>query len=178
MTGLRARSLGLAVALPPSRLARLGATGAAIALALTHVVAQSVQPDWKALEPEMMEQFQTVLRFDTRNPSRQRAHRRRLPEGRVRQGRHSRADLRARRQPLERRRALEGQRQEAADPDHGSQRRGHGRRGEMEVPAVQRDARRRLGLRPRHGRRQGQPDRRPDDDAAAEAVRTCRSIAT
>src|SRR6478609_7031045 len=71
MTGLRARSLGLAVALPPSRLARLGATGAAIALALTHVVAQSVQsvqPDWKALEPEMMEQFQTVLRFDTRNP--------------------------------------------------------------------------------------------------------------
>jgi acetylornithine deacetylase/succinyl-diaminopimelate desuccinylase-like protein len=26
------------------------------------------QPDWKALEPEMMEQFQAVLRLDTRNP--------------------------------------------------------------------------------------------------------------
>src|SRR3954463_6326592 len=26
------------------------------------------QPDWKALEPEMMSQFQAVLRFDTRNP--------------------------------------------------------------------------------------------------------------
>jgi len=27
-----------------------------------------LQPDWTALEPEMMEQFQAVLRFDTRNP--------------------------------------------------------------------------------------------------------------
>ena len=32
-------------------------------------VAQTpAEPDWKALEPEMMEQFQAVLRLDTRNP--------------------------------------------------------------------------------------------------------------
>ena len=37
-------------------------------------------------------------------------------------------------------------------------------------PAVQRDARRRLRLRPRHRRRQGQPHRGADDDAAAEAA--------
>src|SRR3954470_12773122 len=30
--------------------------------------AQGRPPDWKALEPEMMEQFQAVLRLDTRNP--------------------------------------------------------------------------------------------------------------
>jgi acetylornithine deacetylase/succinyl-diaminopimelate desuccinylase-like protein len=36
---------------------------------LTRILAQApAGPDWKALEPEMMEQFQTVLRFDTRNP--------------------------------------------------------------------------------------------------------------
>ena len=60
----------------------------------------------------------------------------------------------------------------------GAHRRRHRRREEVEVPAVQRDARRRLRLRPRHGRRQGQPHRRADDDAAAEAATTCRSIAT
>ena len=39
-----------------------------IALGLTGVFAQPAGPDWKALEPEMMEQFQAVLRLDTRNP--------------------------------------------------------------------------------------------------------------
>ena len=33
-----------------------------------HAQATPRQPDWKALEPEMMQQFQAVLRFDTRNP--------------------------------------------------------------------------------------------------------------
>ena len=46
--------------------------GAAIGAALLTFAAlpqaQTSQPDWKALEPEMMQQFQAVLRFDTRNP--------------------------------------------------------------------------------------------------------------
>ena len=42
--------------------------GLAVAVAATAVIAQQAGPDWKALEPEMMEQFQAVLRFDTRNP--------------------------------------------------------------------------------------------------------------
>src|SRR3954462_3414585 len=45
------------------------ATSVVAALALASVFAQTqAQPDWKALEPEMMQQFQAVLRFDTRNP--------------------------------------------------------------------------------------------------------------
>ena len=61
-TGLRARNTGIALALA--------------SLALVTVLAQPAQPfggaqggpDWKALEPEIMQQFQAVLRFDTRNP--------------------------------------------------------------------------------------------------------------
>ena len=67
--GLGAGSLGLAVALRRSRVARLGGASALIALAVTGMLAQTPSgPDWKALEPEMMEQFQAVLRLDTRNP--------------------------------------------------------------------------------------------------------------
>ena len=102
-------------------------------------------------------------------PARQRASRRRLSEGGLRRRRHPVADLRARPQPLQHRRASEGQREEAAAADHGAYRRRHRGRVEVEVPAVQRDARRRLRLRARHRRRQGQPHRRPDDDGAAEA---------
>src|SRR5471030_3524298 len=48
----------------PERLALLLAAFAAVTL-----TAQApAQPDWKALEPETMQQFQAVLRFDTRNP--------------------------------------------------------------------------------------------------------------
>ncbi len=46
----------------PKRLALLSA-----AFAVATLTAQT-QPDWKALEPEIMQQFQAVLRFDTRNP--------------------------------------------------------------------------------------------------------------
>jgi hypothetical protein len=47
----------------------LGLGGALTALAIAKVLAQApAQPDWKALEPEMIQQFQAVLRFDTRNP--------------------------------------------------------------------------------------------------------------
>ena len=41
---------------------------AAGAIAFSTVMAQPAGPDWKALEPEMMQQFQAILRFDTRNP--------------------------------------------------------------------------------------------------------------
>src|SRR5882672_7598640 len=68
MTGLRAWGLGIGVALSPSRVARFGGAGAVIALTLTGVLAQPAGPDWKSLEPEIMQQFQAVLRFDTRNP--------------------------------------------------------------------------------------------------------------
>ncbi len=54
-TGLRVKGLGLSVAL--------------VSLALANTLAQApAQPDWKALEPEMMQQFQAVLRLDTRSP--------------------------------------------------------------------------------------------------------------
>ena len=52
----------------------LGARGSGIAaavlgaIAIAPLFAQPAAPDWKALEPEMMEQFQAVLRLDTRNP--------------------------------------------------------------------------------------------------------------
>ena len=45
------------------RLALLFAFGA-----ITLTAQVTAQPDWKALEPEIMQQFQAVLRFDTRNP--------------------------------------------------------------------------------------------------------------
>ncbi len=45
------------------------ATAAFAALVLARPLAQTpAQPDWKALEAEIMQQFQAVLRFDTRNP--------------------------------------------------------------------------------------------------------------
>jgi acetylornithine deacetylase/succinyl-diaminopimelate desuccinylase-like protein len=41
----------------------------AVAFFVTQLLARTpAQPDWKALEPEMMQQFQAVLRLDTRNP--------------------------------------------------------------------------------------------------------------
>ena len=93
-------------------------------------------------------------------PARERAPRRRVPEAGVRPGGRAEPGLRARREPPEHRRAAEGQRQEAAAAHHGAHRHRHRRRGQVEAPAVQRDARRRLRLCPRRGRRQGQPRRR------------------
>ena len=37
-------------------------------LALTVLQAQPIQPDWRALEPQMMRHYQAVLRLDTTNP--------------------------------------------------------------------------------------------------------------
>jgi acetylornithine deacetylase/succinyl-diaminopimelate desuccinylase-like protein len=51
---------------PPSRIARFGAAGALIALALTRALAQA--PDWGALEAEILRHYQAVLRLDTTNP--------------------------------------------------------------------------------------------------------------
>jgi acetylornithine deacetylase/succinyl-diaminopimelate desuccinylase-like protein len=39
-----------------------------VVFAVAMVAQTPAQPDWKALEPEMMQQFQAVLRLDTRNP--------------------------------------------------------------------------------------------------------------
>ena len=57
----------------PQRLARrlsgLAALLAGAAIVVAPIRAQTPpQPDWKALEPEMMQQFQAVLRLDTTNP--------------------------------------------------------------------------------------------------------------
>ena len=155
--------------------ARLTTIG--ITLASVTVFAQTPkQPDWKALEDETMRHYQAVLRLDTRNPpGNEHLVAEYLKQVFDKEGIPG-ADLRLRSEAPEPRRAAEGQRQEAAAADHGPQRRRHRRRSEVEVPAVQRDARRRLRLRPRHGRRQGQPDGRADDDAAAEAAeRAARS---
>jgi acetylornithine deacetylase/succinyl-diaminopimelate desuccinylase-like protein len=57
-TGFGIRGWGFAVV--------TAALGASL---ITRAFAQpSPGPDWKALEPEMMQQFQAILRFDTRNP--------------------------------------------------------------------------------------------------------------
>ena len=61
---------------------------------------------------------------------------------------------------------------------HGPHRRGHRGRQEVDVPAVRRDARRRLRLRPRHRGRQGQPGRRADARPAAAPRQERRSSAT
>jgi hypothetical protein len=114
----------------------LGGAAALATLALT-VFAQPAQPDWKALEPEMMEQFQAVLRLDTRNPPWQRAHRRRLPEGRVRLKAGIPAQifaLDANRSNVVARLKGNGTRKPILIPR--PQRRRHRRRGEVEVPAV------------------------------------------
>ncbi len=75
-------------------------------------------------------------------------------------------------------RAPEGQRLEAAGDHHGPHRYGQRRPLQVDLRALQRDARRRLRLRPRHAGRQERSDRRVHDHAAAEALRRCRSIAT
>jgi len=52
----------------PKRLALL-LKGVAVAIVIAPLLAQTpAQPDWKALEGEIIQQFQAVLRLDTRNP--------------------------------------------------------------------------------------------------------------
>ena len=46
----------------------LSASAIAIAAVTAVTVAQSQQPDWKAVEPETMRHFQAVLKIDTQNP--------------------------------------------------------------------------------------------------------------
>ena len=102
-----------------SRLILLGASLASVSL-----LAQSgSQPDWAKVEEETMRHFQALLRLDTSNPPGNEQPGRRLPEAGVRQGRHSGADVRARSEAPERRRAAEGQREEAAAADHRPHRR-------------------------------------------------------
>jgi acetylornithine deacetylase/succinyl-diaminopimelate desuccinylase-like protein len=48
---------------------RLGLVAALVAaVSAPHLAQTPSQPDWKALEDEIMRQFQAVLRLDTRNP--------------------------------------------------------------------------------------------------------------
>jgi len=133
-----------------------GAVVALASLALVTVLAQAPPPDWTVLEPEIMRHYQAVLRLDTTNPP----GNEHLAVDYLKQLFDAEgiplADLRPRSQPFEHRRAPDRERKEAAATDHGPHRRRHGRRLEVEVSAVQRDPRRRLRLRSRHHRRQGQ----------------------
>ena len=122
------------------------------------------------LEAETMQHYQAVLRLDTRNPPGNEVRRRRVRQRRAREGRDRRAARRLRSEAAEPDRAAQGKRQKAAAPGDGAQRHRHHRRKEVDASAAERDARRRLRLRPRHDRRQGQPHRRADDDAAAQAA--------
>ena len=117
------------------------------------------QPEWKALEPEIMQQFQAVLRFDTRNPP---GNEHLVAE--YLKGVFDKAGIPAQIFALDPNRSnvvarLKGNGRKKPLLDHGSQRRRHRGRIEVEVSAVQRDARRRLGVRAGHGRRQRQPHR-------------------
>ena len=94
-----------------------------------------------------------------------------LPEAGARSRGHPGRDRRQHRRAAEPDRAPEGLRREASAADHGPHR--HGERGPEEVDpsAVLGHARRRLRVRTRHGRRQGQPRRRAHGDVAAETQR-------
>ena len=93
-------------------------------------------------------------------PARQRASRGRVPQAGARRGRHPAQifALDPNRPNIVARLKGNGRKRPLLIMGHTDDR--HRRRVEMEVPAVQRDARRRLRLRPRHHRRQGQPHRR------------------
>ena len=139
--------------------ARLTTIG--ITLASVTVFAQTPkQPDWKALEDETMRHYQAVLRLDTRNP----------PGNEHIVAEYLKQVLDKEGIPAQ----IVGS--DPKRPNLVARLKGNGKKrpllimGHSDVvtvdeakwkfPAVQRDARGRLRLRPRHGRRQGQPDRR------------------
>ena len=134
------------------------------------------QPDWAKVDEELMRHFQALLRIDTSDPpGKERPAAEYLKQVLDKEG--IPAQLYALEpEPAQRRRAPERQRPQAAAPHHRPHRRRQRRPGEVEVPALQRHARRRLRLQPRHGRRQGQPRDDADGDAAAQAAeRAARS---
>ena len=110
------------------------------------------QPDWTKLQDETMQHYQAVLRIDTRNPPgnetvlveylKQVLEKEGIPAQIVGSD-PKRANLIAR---------LKGNGSKRPLLVMGHSDDGDDRRCEVEVPAVQRDARRRLRLRPRHGR--------------------------
>ncbi len=148
------------------RLAIIFASTASVA-----VLAQApTQPDWKALEDETMRHYQAVLRLDTRNP----------PGNEHVVAEYVKGVLEKEGIPAQ----IVGS--DPNRPNLMARLKGNGRKRPLLIighsdtvttdeakwtpPAAERDARRRLRLRPRHHRRQGQPDRVADDDAAAEAA--------
>ncbi len=127
------------------------------------------QPNWTAVEEETLRHFQAMVRMDTTDPPG-------TPPG----GEKPVADYL--KQVLEKEGipveifALEPNRPNVVARLKGNGKKKpllilgphrHGERGRQEVdlPAVQRRAQRRLHLRARHRRRQGQPGRDADDDA-------------
>ena len=139
---------------------RLVFVAAALASAAVAIAQAPQQPDWTKLEDETMRHYQALLRFDTSDPPGKE-----LPAAEYLKQVFDKEGIPAQLFALEPNR-----------PNVVARLKGNGRKrplliighsdvvnvdpGEVDVPAVQRHARRRLGLRPRHGRRQGQPRRR------------------
>ena len=107
--------------------------------------------DWQRVETESMEHFQAVLRFDTSDPpGNERPAAEYLKQVLEREGIATKVfELEPNRLNVVAR--LKGQRQEAAAAVDGAHRYGQRRPREVDVPAVQRDAQRRLCVRARDG---------------------------
>ena len=146
-----------------------------IALALSAVAfaQRASQPDWKAVEPEALRHYQSLIQFDTSASERKEAEY--LKEVLDQNGIPAQILFK-----------------DPERPNVLARLKGSGKKrpllllGHLDtvtvdaskwtIPAVQRDARRRVCLRPRRHRRQGQPERRADGDAAPEAAeRAARS---
>ena len=105
------------------------------------VLAQApTQPDWTKLEDETMRHYQAVLRIDTRNPPGNEHVVAEYVKGVLDKEGIPAQIVGSDPEPPQPDRAAEGQRQEAAAPDHGPQRHRHHRRSEMD--ATRRSARR------------------------------------
>ena len=143
-----------------------------VAAIVVTATAMAAQPrpatiDWPAVEPEALDIYQALIRFDTSATERAEAEylKRLLDQhgipAQVLSKDPERPNVVAR---------LKGNGRKRPLLLLGAPRHGDGGRVEVEVPAVQRHPRRRLRLRPRRHRRQGQPGVGGDDDAAAEAA--------
>ena len=128
------------------------------------------EPDWTGSKRRRSEHFQELVRFDTSDP----------PGGEAPAVDYLKRVLEQEGIPVEVF-ALEANRPNLVARLKGTGKKrpllimghtdvGQRRSQEVDAPAVRRRPRRRLHLRPRHGRRQGQRRRGADGDAAAEAA--------
>ncbi len=106
------------------RLAIIFASTASVAVLAQ---ARPTQPDWTNLQDETMQHYQAVLRIDTRNPPGNEHVVAEYVKGVLEKEGIPGADRRIGSQPSQPGRAAEGQRQEAAAPDHRPQRYRHHR---------------------------------------------------